>query len=63
MFPEFDLNSWTGSLAIVLVMGGIITGFSAALTTLICRMWGEDDAIQRPREDHDRKDSFLHKAA
>lgn len=63
MFPEFDLNGWTGSLAIVLVMGGIITGFSAVLTALICRTWGKDDAIQSPREDRDRKDSFLHKAA
>jgi Na+-driven multidrug efflux pump len=63
MLPEFDLNGWTGSLAIVLVMGGIITGFSAALTALISRTWGAEEDTEITRLAAGQKDTALRKAA
>jgi hypothetical protein len=52
MFFEFDLNSWMGSLAALLFMGGIVTVFSAALAALMCRTWREEGertpVIDRP---------------
>jgi hypothetical protein len=52
MFSGFDLNSWMGSLAALLFMGGIVTVFSSVLTALMCSTWREDGerlaSIDRP---------------
>jgi ABC-type branched-subunit amino acid transport system permease subunit len=37
-----DLNDWTGSLLIVALMGGLITGFSALLGAVAMRI-GNDE--------------------
>ncbi|HEX7092779.1 MAG TPA: hypothetical protein VF205_03805 [Nitrospiraceae bacterium] len=46
MFSAWDFNSWISSLGVVLVMLFLLTGFSALVSALMTRIWGEvrDDA-------------------
>jgi len=46
MFSAWDFHSWIFSIGIVLVMLFLLTGFSALVSALMSRIWGEvrDDA-------------------
>jgi Na+-transporting methylmalonyl-CoA/oxaloacetate decarboxylase gamma subunit len=46
MFSAWDFDSWIFSIGIVLFMLSLLTGFSALVSALMCRIWGEvrDDA-------------------
>jgi len=46
MFSSWDFNSWISSIGVVLVMLFLHTGFSALVSALRTRIWGEvrDDA-------------------
>ena len=46
MFSAWDFNSWITSIGIVLFMLSLLTGFSALVSALMSRIWGEsrDDA-------------------
>ena len=62
MFSAWDFNSWISSLGVVLVMLFLLTGFSALVSALMTRIWGEvrdDAAIARmsrtPKEPPIRK--------
>ena len=46
MFSSWDFNSWISSIGVVLVMLFLLTGFSALVSALMTRIWGEvrDDA-------------------
>lgn len=46
MFSAWDFNSWISSIGVVLVMLFLLTGFSALVSALMSRIWGEvrDDA-------------------
>ena len=62
MFSSWDFNSWISSIGVVLVMLFLLTGFSALVSALMTRIWGEvrdDAAIARmsktPKEPPIRK--------
>ncbi len=62
MFSAWDFNSWISSIGVVLVMLFLLTGFSALVSALMTRIWGEvrdDAAIARmsktPKEPPIRK--------
>jgi len=62
MFSAWDFNSWISSIGVVLVMLFLLTGFSALVSALMTRIWGEvrdDAAIARmsrtPKEPPFRK--------
>jgi hypothetical protein len=58
MFSAWDFHSWASSLLVVLFMGSLITCFSALVTTLISRIWGEKRAIaDSPRMSTTAKES------
>lgn len=64
MFSAWDPNSWIASLVIVLFMGGLITGFSALLGALICRIWGaEHDVGETPPMTRPMKEAPIREAA
>jgi len=46
MFSAWDFDSWIFSIGIVLFMLSLLTGFSALVSVLMSRIWGEttDDA-------------------
>jgi Na+-transporting methylmalonyl-CoA/oxaloacetate decarboxylase gamma subunit len=46
MFSAWDFNSWISSIGVVLVMLFLLTGFSALVSALMTRIWGDvrDDA-------------------
>lgn len=46
MFSAWDFNSWITSIGIVLFIFSLLTGFSALVSVLMSRIWGEvrDDA-------------------
>jgi hypothetical protein len=46
MFSAWDFDSWIFSIGIALFMLSLLTGFSALVSALMCRIWGEvrDDA-------------------
>jgi Na+-transporting methylmalonyl-CoA/oxaloacetate decarboxylase gamma subunit len=41
MFSAWDFNSWISSIGVVLVMLFLLTGFSALVSALMSRIWGE----------------------
>jgi len=62
MFSAWDFHSWVFSIGIVLFMLTLLTGFSALVSALMTRIWGEvrdDAAIARmsrtPKEPPIRK--------
>ena len=40
-----DLNDWTGSLLVVALMGGLITGFSALLGVVAMRIGNDEPKV------------------
>jgi len=64
MFSAWDFNSWISSIGVVLVMLFLLTGFSALVSALMTRIWGEvrDDAAIA-RMSRTQKDPPIRKAA
>ena len=64
MFSAWDFNSWISSIGVVLVMLFLLTGFSALVSALMSRIWGEvrDDAAIA-RMSRTPKESPIRKAA
>lgn len=42
MFSEWDFDTWTGSLVILLIMGGLVIGFGMFVTALLSRILGKE---------------------
>ncbi len=64
MFSAWDFHSWIASLAVVLFMGGLITGFSALLSAFMCRIWGgEREVVETPRTARPVQEPPLREAA
>ena len=40
MFPAWDFHGWFGSIVILLLMGGLLVGFSVLVSTLLSWIWG-----------------------
>jgi hypothetical protein len=64
MFSTWDFLSWLFSLGIVLFVFTLLTSFSALVSVLMCRMWGEvrDDAATA-RASEPPKEPPMRKAA
>jgi Na+-transporting methylmalonyl-CoA/oxaloacetate decarboxylase gamma subunit len=64
MFSAWDFNSWISSIGVVLVMLFLLTGFSALVSALMTRIWGEvrDDAAIA-RTSRTQKEPPIRKAA
>jgi hypothetical protein len=41
MFSAWDFHSWIFSIGVVLFILTLLTGFSALVSELMCRIWGE----------------------
>jgi hypothetical protein len=64
MFSAWDMNSWLGSVGVVLFMGGLITAFAALVNAVLVRIWRDEQGVgEASRMRETAKETAARKAA